>query len=256
MQHKTGGGKNRPQKKNDFTIGMMMFFLGCCAAEAYLLAVRRFYVDGLAEELVAWDGILQKMTLVGLGVLVLGVVAVALWHKASEGKRSVAYLLLAAGIFLAGSGWIVRTFYPTGVELLCILVPAVMVWGILWKLYDRECVYALSILALTMLVVWICRHGIKSMFWGNWVLAGACVYIVLVVAVGFLVYKAEYAKGKVGKVQILPAEAGYMVIYGCCVLSVVAVVAALLSTTIAYYALWMLALVVFGLAVYYTVKQL
>jgi hypothetical protein len=256
MQHKTGGGKNRPQKKNDFTLGMMIFFLACCAAEVYLLVVRRFYIDGLAEQVVAWDGILQKLTLAGLGVLVLGIVAVALWRKASEGKRSVAYLLLAAGVFLAGSGWLIRTFYPSGVELLCVLVPAVMVWGILWKLYDRECVYSLTLLALTMLAVWVCRHGLKNLFWGKWVLAGACVYIVLVLAAGFLFHKAENAKGVVGKVRILPAGAGYTAIYACCGLSVIAVVLALLSTTIAYYALWALALVIFGLAVYYTVKQL
>jgi uncharacterized membrane protein YoaK (UPF0700 family) len=36
----------------------------------------------------------------------------------------------------------------------------------------------------------------------------------------------------------------------------VAVAAALVSLNIAYYAMWILAVVVFALAVYYTVKQL
>ena len=40
------------------------------------------------------------------------------------------------------------------------------------------------------------------------------------------------------------------------VLSAAAMLTALFSTTLAYYAMWALAIVVFGLAVYYTVKQL
>ena len=39
-------------------------------------------------------------------------------------------------------------------------------------------------------------------------------------------------------------------------LSIVALVVALFSSTITYYTMWALAIVVFALAVYYTVKQL
>ena len=45
-------------------------------------------------------------------------------------------------------------------------------------------------------------------------------------------------------------------VYVACGLSIAAVAAALLSQTVAYYAMWGLAIVVFGMAVYYTVKQL
>ena len=44
--------------------------------------------------------------------------------------------------------------------------------------------------------------------------------------------------------------------YLACVLSIVALAVALFSTALAYYAMWALAIVVFALAVYYTVKQL
>ena len=43
---------------------------------------------------------------------------------------------------------------------------------------------------------------------------------------------------------------------GACGLSVAAIAAGLVSATVAYYVMWILAIVVFALAVYYTVKQL
>ena len=62
--------------------------------------------------------------------------------------------------------------------------------------------------------------------------------------------------GKLGNLQVLTAGADPMPIYAACGLSVVALAIALFSSTIAYYAMWALAIVVFALAVYYTVKQL
>ena len=52
------------------------------------------------------------------------------------------------------------------------------------------------------------------------------------------------------------AKADPLPVYVACGLSAVAMAVALISTTTAYYAMWALAMVVFGLAVYYTVKQL
>ena len=60
--------------------------------------------------------------------------------------------------------------------------------------------------------------------------------------------------GRLGK--LLPTDADPLPIYVACGLSAVAVAVALISTAAAYYAMWILAVVVFALAVYYTVKQL
>ena len=60
--------------------------------------------------------------------------------------------------------------------------------------------------------------------------------------------------GKLGK--LLPAKASHLPVYVACGLSVAAIAAGLVSATVAYYVMWILAIVVFALAVYYTVKQL
>ena len=62
--------------------------------------------------------------------------------------------------------------------------------------------------------------------------------------------------GKLGKFRLLPSDADILPIYVACGLSAAAMASALVSITVAYYAMWILAMVVFALAVYYTVKQL
>ena len=62
---------------------------------------------------------------------------------------------------------------------------------------------------------------------------------------------------KQGKLKrLLPASADLLPVYVACGLSAAAMLGALFNTTVAYYAMWALAIVVFALAVYYTVKQL
>ena len=56
--------------------------------------------------------------------------------------------------------------------------------------------------------------------------------------------------------RLLPAKADLVPIYAACGLSAAAIVLALLSSMVAYYAMWCLGIVVFALAVYYTVQQL
>ena len=95
-----------------------------------------------------------------------------------------------------------------------------------------------------------------SIYLGTYVKIAAAVYIVLLLVVAFLAQRVDKNGGKLGKFQVLPVGADPLPIYVACGLSVVALAAALFSTTVAYYAMWALALVVFALAVYYTVKQL
>ena len=69
-------------------------------------------------------------------------------------------------------------------------------------------------------------------------------------------YQADKNSGLIGKLRVLPVDADVLPVYVACGLSAAAMAAALVSTTVAYYAIWALAIVAFALAVYYTVKQL
>ena len=89
-----------------------------------------------------------------------------------------------------------------------------------------------------------------------YLLAGMGLFLLALVAAALLTRKVKQSGGKLGKFQFLPAKANVTAVYVSCGLSLVAVATVLVNTTIAYYALWLLAAVVFALAVYYTVKQL
>ncbi|MFR3921188.1 MAG: hypothetical protein ACLTYN_03630 [Dysosmobacter welbionis] len=119
-----------------------------------------------------------------------------------------------------------------------------------------ECSWSLTILGASLIALWVCRRVLDSIFLGTYVRIAAVVYIVVLIVAAFLTNKADKNGGKLGNLQVLTAGADPMPIYAACGLSVVALAIALFSSTIAYYAMWALAIVVFALAVYYTVKQL
>jgi hypothetical protein len=130
-----------------------------------------------------------------------------------------------------------------------LLVPAIMVMGILWNLYDRECALSLNILGLSLIVMLICRTRMDYLTYGTLLKVAVIVYILLLGALAFLA-----KSGKLGK--LLPPRADLKSIYISCGLSALALVTLFISASVAYYAMWALAAVVFALVVYYTVKQL
>lgn len=244
---RNSNSKAKPVKRDEPMNGAMKLFLAGCVAELYLLIVRRCYVNGTVQQQIDWyDSYLSILMGVGAAVFVVGVVLSILW-KSSRKKRVIGWSVTAAGAFLAVSSFLVRWNMST-LTLLTVVVPVAMLLGILWNLYDRECALSLTILGVSLIALWVCRRE-GSGYLGTYVKCAAAVYIILLAAAALLV-----KSGKLGK--LLPAKADPLPVYVACGLSVVALVIALVSSTAAYYAMWALGMVVFGLAVYYTVKQL
>lgn len=239
---------SKPVKRDEPMTGAMKFFLAGWVAELYLLIVRRFYVNGTADQMIAWyDHYLLYLMGAGAVLLVIGAVCAVLW-KANKKKFTLALSLAAVGAFVGLSALLARWNLST-VTLMSTVVPIAMVLSILWSLYDRECSLSLTILSVTMIALWICRKQLSSMYLGTYVKICAVVYILVLIAAALLT-----RLGKLGK--LLPAKASHLPVYVACGLSAAAMLAALFSTSLAYYAIWVLAIVIFALAVYYTVKQL
>ena len=242
---------NKPkQSKRDAPMNnAMKLFLAGLVAELYLLIVRKFYVHGVAVQQIAWyDVYLKLLMLLGAAVLVIGVVLSVLW-KGDKKKRSIGWWFCGSGVFLAVATAMIWFFNAPAVTLLSVVVPVVMVLGILWGLYDRECALALTILGASLIALWVCRREMSSIFFGTYVKAMAVFYIVLLV-----LFALRVRAGRL--LRVLPVNADPLPVYVACGLSVVAMLMVLVNMTAAYYAMWALAIVVFALAVYYTVKQL
>lgn len=253
---KNPNSKSKQVKSDAPMNGAMKFFLAGCVAELYLLVVRRFYINGTAVQQIAWyDTYLKVFMGLGVVVLALGAVLSVLW-KADKRKRGFGWMILGLGAFVAAASFLIWKMNVAAVTFLTVVVPVVMLLGILWSLYDRECAWALTILGVSLIALWVCRRQMSNIYLGIYVKAAAVLYIVLLLAAAFLTRQASRQKGCLGRLRVLPANADPAPIYAACGLSAVAMLSALVNITVAYYAMWALAIVVFALAVYYTVKQL
>ena len=235
--------------------GAMKFFLSGLVAELYLMIIRRFYVNGSAVQMLAWFDYLYYFSIIGVVILVAGGVLASV-KRGSKNLRETGCWIAAGGAFLALASFLIWKLNAPAVTLLSVAVAVAMLLGILWHLYDRECAYALTILGVSLVALWACRRAVGSVYTASLAKVAAIVYIALLVLVVFLVRKALSGDGKLGKYRLLPAKANGKTIYAACAVSAAAVATALISVSVAYYAMWALALVVFALAVYYTVKQL
>jgi len=239
----------KPIKRDEPMNAAMKFFLAGCVAELYLLVVRRFYINADSDlQRIAWyDQYLWVLVGVGAAILAAGAVCLLLWR--SNKKRLLAGAsIAAAGAYVALVAGLVR-WNASSMSLLMVVVPAVVLMGVLWNLYDRESALALTVLGLTLIVLWVCQRALSSVVVGLYVKIAVAVYLVLL---ALLVLQVKNKK----LTALLPAHADPLPVYVACGLSFAALAVALVSTVAAYYVTWALAIVVFGLVVYYTVKQL
>lgn len=250
--------KNREELKKDNAPlnGALKFFIGGCLAEIYLLMVHKYYINGNVDQMLGWDAAMPTLMGVGAAVLALGVILAVAWRKTAGWKRTVAWTLVFAGLFFSAGNWLMKMVYPSGVAILCVVTAAVMLLGGLWCLYAQECFYAMTILGTGLFATWVCRHGMDNVRWKSYVIAGACAYLVLLAAAAVTARKVERADGLLGDLRVLPKDTDCTILLASCGLSAAAVVLSLFSATAAYYALWVLGIVIFILAVYYTVKEL
>lgn len=240
---------NGKSVKNDNSLfGATLFFLAACLAELFLLVVRKYYIHGNLKETLAWHDRLLTFAAAGAAVLVLGVVLSVLW-KADQRKRLIGWCLAGLGAFFGAGSILIRMYFDSAVTLLSVVVPVLMVLIVIWAFYDRECSVALTALSGTMILLWVCRRLFNSLTLGVPVKVLSVVYVLLLAVLCYLAKNKKLGK-------LLPPNADLTPIYTTAGLSAAAIVLALFSAAVAYYAIWVLGIVVFALAVYYTVKQL
>ena len=174
--------------------GAMKFFLAGCVAELYLLILRRFYINADSElTRIAWyDHYLWTLAGIGAGVLAVGVIA-ALVLRGSAKKQKSAWILAAAGAFVGAATALVRLNMAT-LSFMTIVVPVIMLLGILWALYDRECALALTVLGASLFVLWGVRRYGSSMYVGTTVKICVVIYLVLLAVLAVLTKNGKLNK--------------------------------------------------------------
>lgn len=250
-QKKIAGKKNKAMGA-----ATKIFAAGACA-EIYLLAVYRYYVRGTVNQVLAWHNrYLPALPWIGAALVAVGLVLLFVGQKGCEKQAAAARILVGAGVFAAVTAPMVRAWYTAALTPLCVVVPGIMILGIAWFLYDRECVYALMILCAAALMLWLFRECLPIPAQRTAIRVVGVIWLALSAAAAVFVRKLHSAGGKFRNTQLLPESADYLLLYAAVGISAALVLVGMFTPVLAYYAMWAAAVAIFAIAVYYTVQQL
>ena len=219
---------------------------------AMLAVACRYFVKGSVDQVVAIAGYLEVMAIVGAAAFGAGVVLTVMRRKwtrfAAAGKW-----LLGLGLFFGVSSLLMRRVYPMGTTVMCILVPVLMLLAVVFLLYQHE--FAVQAIALTLAIASavLLNHGSSSM--PALVTAFCWAAMVFVAALLVLTVMLQKHEGSYKGTVIFPAKTNYALTCAVLVLSIAAIAVSLFAG-LAYYVIWGAAVLLFVLAVWYTVKML
>ena len=225
-------------------------------AEFYLLLINNYFVKGTIDQLVTVSYLLEGLVYAGIGLVAAGIVLLIVGKKKDKGFTKLNKWLLIAGVFFTLSSELMLKVYPQGTTAMCIFVPAVMILGVIFLMYQREFSVQTAALAMSILAMVLLNRGIGNANWSMIVKsysigAAAAIAILLVISCA-----AKHSDGCIGSVRIFPSGASYKMLCLVLVACIAAIIAALYIGGIAYYGVWALSVLLFILAVYYTVKML
>ena len=255
MAQKSNNKRAERREKSERNMNRAVILLTAgIVAEWYLLLVDRSYARGNIDQFVRWYDILGVMRWVGFALLAAGVVLYALRKE----RRWFSWLgagLSGVGVFFAFTSICMRHVYPTSVTVMCVLVPVVLILGIVYLFYQVE--FSVQATALAMALGALALLGRSQSR-----LVKACAVLALLgvaalLACVFLLKKRNGAL-KLGdkRLRLFAPEMDYRVTLGVLALCLVLLLVTMIAPGAAFYTTWGLAIVAFGLAVYYTVKLL
>lgn len=260
MAKKTNPKREARIAKNNrnLNLAMTIFTVGFIA-ECYLLLIHSNLVKGNVDQVVAAATFLEVMVYIGLAVFAAGLALTFVKKKDGSNYAPWNVWCLGLGMFLTVSSKLMITIHPAGTVLMCVAVPVATIMGVVYLLYQREFSVEMTALALAIGFSALLNRSIST----GWIASAvrvlaivAALALALVLAVLMKVHKSEGKYSfKGAEVQLFPANANYTLMYAVVAFSFAAIAAALFAG-FAYYVLWIGAVLLFGLAVYYTVKMM
>ena len=221
-------------------------------AEWYLLMVDRYYARGTISQVVAWYDYLGVMRWAALAVLAIGMVLM-LPRGRKPWTAKVGGVLTGCGAFFAFTSVAMRHYYPTSVTVLCVAVPVLLLLGIIYLFYQAEFSIQATELAMALgAVVLLGRSGSAAV--KLCAALAICGVTLLLICTAMVRKNGGTMKLNGETLQVFGPKTDYRLTLGVPVLCLAAAAAAIAVPTAAFYATWVLAIVAFVLAVYYTIK--
>ena len=165
--------------------------------------------------------------------------------------------LLLLGLVLFAGGRLMLTIYPLGTTVACVAVPLLALAGFVYYLYQREFFCAGLGVGVAIAGMWFARRAADSASWSGKALIVEIVLLVIVLAVLAFALSVGRNGGKWGKEErekvIFSGTTNYRVMYGVLILAATALLAAMFAPAAAMYLMWVGIVLLFVLAVYYTI---
>ena len=247
------------RRQEDRDLNRALIWVGAAIILEFLLVlVNKYYINfrttteaiNLAVAINTGLTVLRWLSLAGLIVCAVWTVL----QLVKGGKTTLPLILTAASGILLLCSQVILVFRDAGVRMLFWLVPAWAALALVYYLYQREFFLSALVSGLGLLGLWFVRH-VEGM---SPYTAGAIIAIV-VVAAAMVWMKSHQGRLiiKEGVKRVLPPEAGYVLMFVSCAVSLIAIGAAIaMGGAVAYYLLFAMVAWLFALLVYYTVKMM
>lgn len=227
-----------------------------CLAECYLLLAYNFFAHGAVQWVVALSKVFGVLRYVGLAAAVLCAVFAVCW-KSEKKKKSYALWGLAVSLFLSVTSFLMIAYYPAATDMLCVAVPLLMLFGVVCLLYPRDFTVSVAVLAVALVDLWLLRRSYMYHPTALTVLTACAIAAVAAALVLVVLVKKNGGLwlSKKSKVRVFSKNCNYGIMFAAIVVSAAAMAISLAVFSAAFYVMWGLGVVLFALAVYYTVKQ-
>lgn len=232
-----------------------IFLLGI-AAECYFLLMYNWYIQGTPQQVVTMAAIFTWLGYLGAAAFAGGAI-MSLIKTLSPLARRIGRWMLGCGAFFAISSLIIYNIYPDGTIFLCVLAPILTVLGLVYYLFQREFFLTTVIMGGSIFTLWVCRKGLGTQNWNTKVTLGAAAVLIGLAAAAFVTRQMEKKKGRwIGapNVRILSPNCPYKLLYLTYLVCILAIALAFVFVATTYYTMWLLGILLFVQAVYYTTK--
>lgn len=245
--------EERIAKNNRKLNSALSLFTAGFVAECYLLLLNQYFVKGTIAQVVAASYFLDVMVWVGLALTAAGI-ALTVMRAKRAGFAAWGKWLVVLGVFLTLSSQLMLKIYPAGTTAMCILVPVLMLLSVVFLLYQHEFAVQTASLTLTIAATVLLNRGATASAGLLKLLVIGCVVAILVLCI--LVGAAQKNGGTLKGIALFHPGTDYRMMYAVMVFSEVVILLSLTVAGVAFWAIWASAIVLFALAVWYTVKLL
>lgn len=251
--------KSVRRKQEEAALNKLLIWFGIAIGyEAIALLLKRFYVnfrnEGEAAVASALHYMLRVLQWAG-PVLTVGALVWLVMNR-RQGKPIRVPAICAGGLFaLSFTAILAYRFFSAGVDMLGVVAPVAAVLALIYYLYQREFFCNTLFAAGGILSLWLYRRIYASH--PTRIVIGFVLGWVLLALAAFLAWKLSESGGKWRSWQVFSTKTSYIPTYVTCGLTALTMLAALVGgAAVAYYAIFVLVIWLFCMAVYYTVRMM